>query len=168
MSLEALEVEKVALLEKLAEIGKEQKAVQSEVRRVERDQRAALKDVEEHSVPEGQELTLLDVESWCKSAFVIMAHSSPANPHQYWNKKKVEEPRMYERVVAYVLQHGYEQEYGREPYTVLDVQLNSGTWFIWPMCSDPEESVVLNAKPDSMRPEREPQQALWSNAKGGA
>jgi hypothetical protein len=163
--LEALEVEKVELLQQLAHIGQEQKGVQSQVRRVERDQRAALRDVEEHYVPEGQELTLADVEAWCRSTFSIMAHSAPANPHCYWNRKKVEHSEMYTRVVAYVLQHGYEQVYGKEPYTALDVELHSGRFFIWPMCDDPEESVVLNAKPDSMRPEREAQPKLEEGAR---
>lgn len=31
---------------------------------------------------------------------------------------------MYERVVAYVLENGYPQEYGGSNYTVLDVELN--------------------------------------------
>jgi hypothetical protein len=164
--LQDLELEKVELMEKLAGIGQEQKAVQAEVRRVERVQRAVLEDVAEHYVPEDVELTLEDVEAWCRSAFSIMAHSSPANPHQYWNRKKVEHSEMYTRVVRYVLEHGYPQQYGREPYTVLDVRLHSATFFIWPMCDDPEESMVLNAKPDAMRPEREPQPTLEDGRAG--
>lgn len=160
MSLESLEAEKVALLERLVRIGQEQKAAQREVRRVEREQRAALQEVEEYSIPEGQDLTLEDVEAWCRSAFSIMAHSMPSNPHVYFNKKKVRRPDMYELVVRYVLEHGYEQTYGREVYRCLDVELNGGTWFLWPMTDSPEESVVLNAKPDALRPAGETEPRL--------
>jgi hypothetical protein len=162
--LEDLEREKVALLERLAGIGEQQKEVQRTVRRVERDQRAALAGVEEHHVPENQALTLADVEAWCRSAFNILAHSAPANPHCYWNRKKCDDPDMYQRVVAFVLEHGYEQSYGGELYICLDVQLHGGRWFVWPMTHDPSESVVLNAKPASLRPEPEAQLKLGEEA----
>ena len=62
---------------------------------------------------------------------------------------------MYERVVRYVLEHGYVQIYGGRIYTVLDVQMNNEEWFLWPMTDDPSESEVLNLKPCSMKPEKE-------------
>jgi hypothetical protein len=158
--LRELELEKVRLLERLAEIGAQQKAVQREVRRVERSQRAALREVEEHHVADDQDLTLEDVEKWLRSAFAILAHSNPANPHQYWNRKRCEYPRMYERVVRYVLEHGYPQEYGGETYVCLDVELHGSRWFIWPMVREASESVVLNAKPSALRPDPEPQPRL--------
>ena len=77
------------------------------------------------------------------------------NPHCYFARSKVRRPDMYERVVAYVLAHGYPQKYGRSTYTCLDVRMNGGTWFLWPMTDRPEESEVLNLKPDSMRPDEE-------------
>jgi hypothetical protein len=158
--LRELEREKVKLLERLAEIGARQKAVQREVRRVERSQRAALREVEEPWVPDDQELTLSDVEAWLRSCFSIMAHSAPANPHVYWNRRRCEYPRMFERVVAYVLANGYEQAYGKEAYVCLDVELHGSRWFIWPMVREASESVVLNAKPSALRPDPEPQPRL--------
>ena len=151
--LAELEDERVRLMEKLAEIAKEQKALQSRMRRVERDLKAELRHIEEHWVPEDRELTLEDVEKWCRSAYFNMAHTMPGNPHCYFARSKVRRPDMYERVVAYVLAHGYPQKYGRSTYTCLDVRMNGGTWFLWPMTDRPEESEVLNLKPDSMRPE---------------
>jgi hypothetical protein len=153
MRLAELEDERVRLMEKLLEIAKEQKALLSQMRRVERDLKAKLRHIEEHSVPEDQELTLEDVEKWCRSAYFNMAHTMPGNPHCYFSRRSSRRPDMYERVVAYVLAHGYPQEYGNSIYTCLDVRMNSGTWFIWPMTDRPEESEVLNLKPDSMRPE---------------
>ncbi len=64
---------------------------------------------------------------------------------------------MYEKVVRFVLAHGYPQVYGGRIYTCLDVRMNDGVWFLWPMTDDPAESEVLNLKPDSMRPKKEEQ-----------
>jgi hypothetical protein len=151
--LAGLERESVRLLEDLAEVAKAQKALVSEVRRVERERKKALSGVEEHSVPEDQDLTLEDVEKWCRSAFFNMAHTAPGNPHCYFARKKVRDPIMYERVVGYVLANGYPQKYGNATYTALDVELNGSRWFLWPMTDDPKQSEVLNLKPDSMRPD---------------
>jgi hypothetical protein len=153
MRLARLESERVQIMQKLAEIAKEQKALQSQMRRVERDLKAELKHIEEHWVAEDQELTLEDVEKWCRSAYFNLAHTMLANPHCYFSRRSSRHPDMYERVVRYVLAHGYPQQYGRSTYTCLDVRMNSGMWFLWPMTDRPEESEVLNLKPDSMRPE---------------
>jgi hypothetical protein len=152
VKLAALEKEKVRLMDELAELAKDQKRLVSEVRALEKEQKALLEGVEEHSVPEGQELTLQDVEMWCRSAFYNMAHTMASNPHAYFARKKVRRPEMYERVVRYVLDHGYPQEYGSRTYTVLDVQMHDGEWFLWNMSDNPSESEVLNLKPDSLRP----------------
>jgi len=151
--LAELEGERVILMEKLAEIAEEQKALQSQMRRIERDLKVELGHVEEHWVPVDRELTLEDVEAWCRSTYFNMAHTMPANPHCYFSRRSSRRPDMYERVVAFVLAHGYQQRHGRSTYTCLDVRMNSGTWFLWPMTDRPEESEVLNLKPDSMRPE---------------
>jgi len=157
MKLAELEKEKVRLMEELAVVAKEQKALQSEVRRVEREMKRELEGIEEYSVPEDRDLTLEDVEAWCRSAYFNMAHTMPQNPHCYFARKKVRCPEMYERVVRYVLEHGHPQQYGGSVYTCLDVRMNNGVWFLWPMTDRPEESEVLNLKPDSMRPEKEEQ-----------
>jgi hypothetical protein len=151
--LAGLEREKVRLMEELLEIANQQKALQSEIRGLERELKRELAGVEEYSVPEDRELRLEDVEAWCRSAYFNMAHSMPQNPHCYFARKKVQHPDMYERVVRYVLEHGYPQIYGGHTYTVLDVQMNNGEWFLWPMTDRPEDSEVLNLKPCSMRPE---------------
>ncbi len=155
MKLVELERERVGLMEELAEISESQKARQRQMRRIERELKAELQSVEEHHVPEDQELTLEDVEKWCRSAFYNLAHTMPGNPHCYFARKKVRHPDMYERVVGYVLANGYPQRYGNSVYTCLDVELHDGIWFLWPMNDDPRQSEVLNLKPDSMRPEEQ-------------
>jgi hypothetical protein len=151
--LAGLEREQVGLMERLAEVAETQKALQREVRRVERERKQALEDVAEHSVPEDRDLTLGDVEAWCRSAFFNLAHTMPGNPHAYFSRKRSRRPDMYERVVAYVLKNGYPQQYRGDTYTVLDVEMNGARFFLWPMTDNPKESEVLNLKPDSMRPE---------------
>lgn len=155
MRLAALENERVRIMERLAEIAREQKALQSQMRRVERDLKAVLKHVEEHWVPDDRELTLGDVERWCRSSFFHLAHTMLSNPHCYFSRRSSRRPDMYQRVVAYTLAHGYPQKYGNSTYTCLDVRINSGTWFVWPMTDRPVESQVLNLKPDSLRPTEE-------------
>jgi hypothetical protein len=155
MRLAELEDERVLLMEELAEIAKEQKALQSQMRRIERDLKAELRHVEEYWVPEDQDLALEDVEKWCRSAYFNLAHTMPGNPHCYFSRRSSRRPDMYQRVVSFVLAHGYPQKYGRFTYTCLDVRMNSGTWYLWPMTDRPEESEVLNLKPDSMRPTEE-------------
>lgn len=151
--LAGLEREQVRLMERLAELAKTQKALLREVRRVERERKRALADVAEHSVPEDRDLTLEDVEAWCRSAFFNLAHTMPGNPHAYFSRKRSRRPDMYERVVGFVLENGYPQRYGKTDYTVLDVELNGSKWFLWPMTTEPAESEILNLKPDNMRPE---------------
>jgi hypothetical protein len=110
--LAKLEDERVRLMEKLLDIAKEQKALQSQMRRIERDLKAELRHIEEHSVPEDRDLTLEDVEKWCRSAYFNLAHTMPGNPHCYFSRRSSRHPDMYERVVRYVLAHGYPQRYG--------------------------------------------------------
>lgn len=155
MRLAELEEERVRLMEKLLEIAKEQKALQSQMRRVERDLKAELRHIEEHWVPEDRELTLEDVEKWCRSAYFNLAHTMPGNPHCYFSRRSSRHPDMFERVVDFVLAHGYPQKYGNSIYTCMDVCMNSGTWYLWPMTDRSEESEVLNLKPDSLRPTEE-------------
>ena len=155
LKLAQLERERVRLMEELAKVAQRQRALQSEMRRVERELKRELAGVEGYAVPEDRELTLEDVEAWCRSAFFNMAHSMPQNPHCYFARKKVRHPDMYERVVGYVLEHGYPQIYGGRTYTVLDVHMNNGEWFLWPMTDDPSDSEVLNLKPCSMKPEKQ-------------
>lgn len=151
--LAELEAGKIRLLEELAEVAKEQKRLVAEVRAGEKELKRELEGVEEYSAPEDRDLTLEDVEAWCRTAFFNMAHTMPGNPHCYFSRKRSRLPRMYERVVAFALANGYPQKYGSHTYTVLDVELNGTKWFLWPMTDDPKHSEVLNLKPDSMRPE---------------
>jgi hypothetical protein len=153
--LTELEKKRVRLMESLLEIAKEQKSLQSEMRGLERELKKELQLVEEHWVPDDRDLSLADVEAWCRSAFYNMAHSMPQNPHCYFARKKVRRPEMYERVVRYILAHGYPQRYSTRTYTCLDVRMNDGVWFLWPMTDDPSDSEVLNLKPCSMKPEKE-------------
>ncbi len=157
MRLAELERERVEIMEELSEIARQQKALGSQMRRVERDLRATLKHVEEHWVSEDQELYLEDVERWCRSAYFNLAHTMLDNPHCYFSRKKVRRPEMYERVVEFVLANGYEQRYRGSTYTVLDVRMNDGIWFCWPMTTEPSESQILNLKPASMKPSKDEQ-----------
>jgi hypothetical protein len=152
--LRTLERKRVGLMESLLAIARQQKALQSEMRGLERELKKELQLVEEHWVPEDRDLNLEDVEAWCRTAFYNMAHSMPQNPHCYFARKKVRRPEMYMRVVHYILRYGYPQRYGGSVYTCLDVRMNDGVWYLWPMTTCPEESEVLNLKPDSMRPEK--------------
>ena len=153
--LRELEKKRVRLMESLLEIAKGQKALQSEMRGLERELKKELQLVEEHWVPEDRDLSLEDVEAWCRTTFYIMAHSMPQNPHCYFARKKVRRPEMYERVVRFILTHGYPQRYGGSVYTCLDVRMIDGVWFLWPMTDVPSDSEILNLKPGSMRPETE-------------
>jgi len=151
-----LEDKKARLFEELAEVGEKQKALARAVYAVEKRQRQHLKEVKEHVVPGDQPLTHEDVERWADSVYWSYARTNPANPHKYCAKKRLENPEMYERVVAYVLENGYRQDYGGAPYTVYDFTLHGEPHFCWPMIDSVErlrESEVFNAKPASMRPE---------------
>ncbi len=149
-----LEERRIKNMHRLAEIAEDQKRVQSWIRGIESEMRKTLQRVPEHWIPEDQELAQEDVDAWCSTTYFNLAHTMASNPHAYFSRKKSRHPDMYERVVQFVLDNGYEQRYGADAYTVLDVELNAGKWFIWPMCSDARDSEVLNLKPDSMRPEQ--------------
>jgi hypothetical protein len=151
--LEELEAKKVRLFEELGKVAETQKELAAQMRRVEREQREALKRIREHVVPEGRELTHKDVEVWCESVYWSHARTMLSNPHQYATRKRCADPHMYEKIIAYTLEHGRTQVYGGRTYTVLDVEMNGQAYFLWPMTDDPSESEVLNAKPASMAPE---------------
>ncbi len=151
-----LEYRKARLFKELSDVGQEQKRLAREVYAVEKRQRENLKGIAEHVVPEDRELTHDDVERWAESVYWSFARTNPANPHKYVAKKRCEHPEMYRRVVAYVLEHGYRQDYGGAPYTVYDFTLHGEPHFCWPMIDSVErleDSEVFNAKPASMRPE---------------
>jgi hypothetical protein len=125
------------------------------MRRVEREQREKLERIREHTVPEGGALRHEDVAAWCESVYWSQARTMLSNPHQYAARKRCADPHMYEKVVAFILDHGRPQVYGGRTYTVLDVVIFGQAYFLWPMTDDPSESEVLNAKPASMAPDEE-------------
>ena len=151
--LEELEAKKVRLFEELGRVAETQKALAAQMRRLEREQREGLKRIREHGVPEGRELTHTDVEVWCESVYWSHARTMLGNPHMYAARKRCADPRMYERIIGSILEHGRPQVYGGRTYTVLDVEIHQQEYFLWPMTDDPSESEVLNAKPASMAPE---------------
>jgi hypothetical protein len=151
--LEELEAEKVRLFEELGRIAETQRSFAAKVRDVEREQRVTLEGIVEHTVPEGRALRHEDVVRWCESVYWSHARTMLSNPHQYAARKRCAAPHMYEKVIAYVLEHGRPQVYGGHTYTVLDVEMHQQDYFLWPMTDDPSESEVLNAKPASIAPE---------------
>jgi hypothetical protein len=151
MRLRQLEREKTRLFERLAEIAEQQKEVAREVYAVEREQKGELKAVEEHIAPDP--LSFEDVERWVQTVFFSFARTMASNPHQYAARKRCDDA-MFERIARYVQENGYPQRYGGHDYSVLDVDLHGEPHFVWTMGSPPSETVVLNCKPDSMRPEK--------------
>ena len=147
--LQQMELEKTQLFKELAEIAEEQRARVAEIRKIEKGQRTALEGIEEHIAEEP--LSPEDVEKWARSRFFVFARTAPANPHVYAHRRDCNE-EMFEAVVRFIRTNGYHQWYGGAPYICYDVALWSGTWFLWTMGSAVEETIILNAKPDSMRP----------------
>lgn len=150
-----LEDKKARLFEELAVVGEKQKALAREVYAVEREQRKRLKGITEHVAPADRELTHEDIERWAESVYWSFARTNPVNPHKYVAKKRLEEPKMYERVVRYVLENGRPQGWHGDTYTVYDFELHGEPHFCWPMIDGVErlgDSQVFNAKPSTMAP----------------
>src|SRR5215212_3810904 len=162
-TLAEMERERVLLMEGLARLAEWQKGLQKEMRAIERRHRDIARNLEEYTVPEDRELTHEDVNLWCRSAYFNLAHTAPQNPHAYFSRKKVREPRMYERVVRFILDNGYSQRYGNSDYTVLDIEMNGTKWFCWAMTTNPSESQVLNLKPVTLKPGMRP----WAESPDG-
>lgn len=148
--MQELEQRKTRLFEELAKVGQEQKRLAREVYAVEKEQREQLKATEEYVV-EG-ELTHEDVERWTQTVYFSFARTNPGNPHMYAARKRCHDT-MFEKVAGHVQQNGYRQDYGGDPYTVYDIELHSVPHFIWTMGSPLPDTVVLNAKPATMKPE---------------
>jgi len=162
-TLAKMERQRVSLMEDLGRLAEQQKALQKEMRAIEKLHRDIARDLEEYTVPEDRELSLEDVEKWCRTAYFNMAHTAPQNPHCYFARKKVREPGMFARVVGYIIEHGYPQRYGNSVYTVLDIEMNGTKWFCWPMTTNPAESQVLNLKPVTLKPGSRP----WAESPEG-
>jgi hypothetical protein len=161
--LAEMERERVALMEALGRLAEQQKALQKEMRTIEKRHRDIARDLEEYTVPEDRELSLEDVEKWCRSAYFNLAHTAPQNPHCYYSRTKVREPGMFERIVGHIISNGYRQRYGNTDYTVLDIEMNGTKWFCWPMTTNPSESQVLNLKPATLKPGLRP----WAESPEG-
>lgn len=162
-TLAQMERERVSLMEDLGRLAEQQKALQKKIRAIEKRHRDIAKNLPEHTIPEDQQLTKWDAEQWCRSAYYGMAHTMLANPHCYYSRRKVREPRMFERVVGYIIDNGYLQRYGNSDFTVLDIEMNGTEWFCWPMTNDPSESQVLNLKPSTLKPGLRP----WAESPEG-
>jgi hypothetical protein len=154
LKLQQLEKVKTRLFERLAGVGEQQKALAREVYDVEREQKRELEAVEEHIAPDP--LSFEDVERWGQTVFFSFARTMASNPHMYAARKRCDDA-MFERVARFVQENGYPQKYGGHDYTVLDVNLHGEPHFVWTMGSPPSETVVLNCKPNSMRPKKEEQ-----------
>jgi hypothetical protein len=154
LKLQQLEKVKTRLFERLAGVAEQQKALAREVYAVERKQKRELEAVEEHIAPDP--LSYEDVERWVQTVFFSFARTMATNPHMYAARKRCDDA-MFERVARFVQENGYPQKYGGHDYTVLDVDLHGEPHFVWTMGSPPSETVVLNCKPDSIRPKKEEQ-----------
>jgi hypothetical protein len=162
-TLAEMELRRVALMEDLARLAEHQKALQKEMRAIEKRHKDIARDLEEYTVPEDRALTHADVERWCRSAYFNMAHTMVGNPHCYFARKNVRKPQMYERAVRYIIDNGYSQRYGNSDYTVLDIEMNGTKWFCWPMTTNPSESEILNLKPVTLKPGLRP----WAQSPEG-
>jgi hypothetical protein len=151
-TLAEMERQRVSLMEDLGGLAEQQSVLQKKIRAIEKRHRDIAKNLPEHTIPEDQQLTQEDVNLWCRSAFFSLAHTMLANPHCYFSRKKVREPRMFARVVRYIIDNGYLQRYGNGDYIVLDVELHGTAWFCWPMTTNASESQVLNLKPATLKP----------------
>jgi hypothetical protein len=151
--LEELEASKVRVFEELARVAQTQKGFAAQLRDIEREQRVTLEGIEEHTVPQERAVRHEDVVRWCESVYWSHARTMLSNPHQYAARRRCADSYTYEKIVAFVLEHGRPQVYGGHTYTVLDVEMHQQEYFLWPMTDDPSESEVLNAKPASMAPD---------------
>jgi len=154
LKLRRLEKEKTRLLERLAEVAEQQKALAREVYAVEREQKRELEAVEEHIAPDP--LSFEDVERWVQTVFFSFARTMASNPHMYAARKRCDDA-MFERVARYVQENGYQQRYGGSDYVCLDVDLHGESRYVWTMGQPPSDTQILNCKPDSMRPEKKEQ-----------
>jgi len=143
-----LEARRTELMGELLDIAAEQAERVRLIRKGEKEMRRLLEDVPEHIVPEGQPLTHEDVVKWTQTVHKQFARTMPYNPHFYIHRRWCDDG-MYERVLRHVIEHGYDSRYGGHTYRTYD----AGDCFYWWMGKPPEESILLNGKPISMKPE---------------
>ncbi len=148
ITLEELEERKEALFHELAEVAEEQRALVSKVRVLEKDQNALQTEPGE-AVAEAP-LSHEDLARWVETVKVQFARTMPQNPHEYVHRRWCDSG-MFSRVVEYIREHGYSQRYGSSDYICYDI----GNHFYWTMGSPVEETIILNRKPISMKPEKE-------------
>jgi len=142
-----LEARRTELMHELIEIAAEQAERVRLIREGEREIKDLLAGVPEHVVPEDRELTHEDVVKWARSVFFQFAFTAPQNPH-YYTKRENCDSAMYERTLRFVIANGYDSRYKGGVYRTYDLDDR----FLWWMGTDPEESVLMNGKPISMRP----------------
>jgi len=155
--MDALNKEKALLLEELARKARDRRRPQGEIVdeiiAVQGEIRAAVARVPEYisEWPFSEE----DIERWVESRYWQFASTMIANPHEYtlsrWGDRS-----MFERVVLYIREFGYQNMYGRTEYT----QLDCGRHFYWTMGDSLEATILINRKLISLGVRRPPAPVL--------
>jgi hypothetical protein len=145
--LAELEARRTELMHELLDIAAEQAERVRLIREGEKEMKGLLVGVPEHVVPEDRPLTDEDIRRWARSVFFQFAFTAPHNPH-YYAKRENCDSAMYERVLRHVIANGYDSRYKGDVYRTYDLDDR----FLWWLGTDPEESVLMNGKPISMRP----------------
>jgi len=86
-------------------------------------------------------LTHEEVEKWCRAQTWHFAKMMVNNPHHYVLKRETH-PIMFQRVVLYIREFGYQYRWGRGEYT----QYRADSHDMWSMGNALETTIIINRK----------------------
>lgn len=82
-----------------------------------------------------------DLRAWIRARHLQFARTNPANPHEYTHRDWGDE-EMFLRVICHIREHGRQEAYAGDDYTVFDLDEH----FYWSMGDPVAVTVILNRK----------------------
>ncbi len=85
-------------------------------------------------------MTTDELQEFIRASRWRFAKSMPDTPHEYTLRRWARDEKLFERMVLYIRQHGYQQEFQGRKYTYLDIDDHA----YWTMGSPLERTILIN------------------------
>ncbi|HKF49306.1 MAG TPA: hypothetical protein VKB38_18245 [Terracidiphilus sp.] len=86
------------------------------------------------------EMTIDELREYVRMSPWTFAKTMPQIPHEYTLRAKAPDEKLFERVVLYIRQAGYEGTFGSATY----IYLNIDDWKYWTMGAPLEQTTLIN------------------------
>lgn len=96
--------------------------------------------MENPTCDDGIKLSHDQLRKFVESSTWQFAKTMPQTPHEYTLKRNAPDPKLFEQVVVYIRQAGYQAKFGKTIYSYLDID----GWQYWTMGAPVGETILIN------------------------